>query len=139
MPTAKIIEQFRKHNRHQALVIDEFGAMQGLITLNDMMEAILGAMPEGQTATSPGGRRLDDGSWLVDGIAEMEDVAQLTALPLSPTFDDDDYRTLAGFVMHMLGHVPAEGEYFDWLGFKIEVADMDRQRIDKVRICPPSV
>lgn len=138
MPAAKVIEQFRKHNRHQALVIDEFGAMQGLITLNDMMEAILGTMPDDPTETAPGGRRLDDGSWLVDGQAEMEDVAQLTGLPLPPTFDDDDYRTLAGFVMHMLGHVPAEGEHFDWLDFKVEVADMDRHRIDKVRICPPS-
>ncbi|SKA77302.1 putative hemolysin [Prosthecobacter debontii] len=138
MPAARVIEQFRKHNRHQALVIDEFGAMQGLITLNDMMEAILGTMPDDPMETAPGGRRLDDGSWLVDGQAEMEDVAKLTGVPLSPTFDDDDYRTLAGFVMHMLGHVPAEGEHFDWLDFKIEVADMDRHRIDKVRICPPS-
>ena len=138
MPAARIIEQFRKNNRHQALVIDEFGAMQGLITLNDMMEAILGTMPNEPTPNAPGGRQLDDGSWLVDGQMEMEEAAQLTGLPLPASFDDDDYRTVAGFVMHILGHVPAEGESFDWQGRKIEVADMDRQRIDKVRICPPA-
>ncbi|GAA5137629.1 hemolysin family protein [Prosthecobacter algae] len=136
MPAARIIEQFRKNNRHQALVIDEFGAMQGLITLNDMMEAILGTMPNEPTPNAPGGRQLDDGSWLVDGQMEMEEAASLTDLPLPASFDDDDYRTVAGFVMHILGHVPAEGESFDWQGRKIEVADMDRQRIDKVRICP---
>ncbi|MBB5039784.1 hemolysin family protein [Prosthecobacter dejongeii] len=136
MPAARIIEQFRKNNRHQALVIDEFGAMQGLITLNDMMEAILGTMPNEPSPNAPGGRQLDDGSWLVDGQMEMEEAASITGIPLPASFDDDDYRTVAGFVMHILGHVPAEGESFDWQGRKIEVADMDRQRIDKVRVCP---
>jgi putative hemolysin len=134
MPAAKVIEQFRKHNRHQALVIDEFGAMQGLITLNDMLEAIIGTMPDYATTHNPAARQLDDGSWLVDGQAEMEEAAKVTGIPLPPTFDEDDYRTLAGFVMHMLGHVPTEGEFFEWEGFKIEVMDMDRQRIDKVRV-----
>lgn len=138
MPAAKVIDQFRKNNRHQALVIDEFGAMQGLITLNDMMEAILGTLPNDPEIAPPSGRRLDDGSWLVDGQTEMEDASQLTGLPLPTTFDEDDYRTLAGFVMHILGHVPTEGEHFDWQGYKIEVADMDRQRIDKVRVKPPA-
>lgn len=138
MPAAKVIEQFRKHNRHQALVIDEFGTMQGLITLNDMMQAILGTMPDTPTTHGPGCRQLDDGSWMVDGQLEMEEVAKKTSLPLSETFDDDDYRTLAGFVMHILGHVPAEGEAFEWQGYKVEVMDMDRQRIDKIRICLPA-
>jgi len=138
MPAAKVIEQFRKNNRHQALVIDEFGTMQGLITLNDMMEAILGTLPNDPEIAPPSGRRLDDGSWMVDGQTEMEDASQLTGLPLPTTFDEDDYRTLAGFVMHILGHVPTEGEHFDWQGYKIEVADMDRQRIDKVRVKPPA-
>ncbi|TDU66590.1 putative hemolysin [Prosthecobacter fusiformis] len=138
MPAARVIEQFRKNNRHQALVIDEFGAIQGLITMNDMMEAIVGTVPNDPTAEVPSARQLDDGSWLVDGQAEMEDASKATGLPLPASFDDDDYRTLAGFVMHMLGHVPAEGEHFDWQGYKIEVADMDRQRIDKVRVSPPN-
>lgn len=138
MPAVRVIEQFRKHKRHQALVIDEFGAMQGLITMNDMMQALLGTLADDQTtANTPAARQLDDGSWLVDGQVEMENAVKMTGLPLPPTFDDDDYRTVAGFVMHMLGHVPAEGEHFDWLGYKVEVADMDRQRIDKVRIRLP--
>lgn len=137
MPAARVIEQFRKYNRHQALVIDEFGTMQGLITLNDMMQAILGTMPDEPAPNAPGSRRLDDGSWLVDGQTEMEDAAKATGFPLPATFADDDYRTVAGFVMHVLGHVPAEGEHFDWQGYKIEVADMDRQRIDKIRVVVP--
>jgi putative hemolysin len=137
MPAARIIEQFRKNNRHQALVIDEFGAIQGLVTMNDMMEAIVGIMPDDPAGEAPSARQLDDGSWSVEGQTEMEDAAAVTGLPLPATFDDDDYRTLAGFVMHMIGHVPAEGENFDWQGYKVEVIDMDRQRIDKVRVVPP--
>ena len=138
MPAARVIEQFRKNNRHQALVIDEFGAIQGLVTMNDMMEAIVGIVPDDPGGEPPSARQLDDGSWIVEGQAEMEDAAKLTGLPLPATFDDDDYRTMAGFVMEMLGHVPAEGEQFDWQGFQVEVIDMDRQRIDKVRVVPPS-
>lgn len=137
MPAARVIEQFRKHNRHQALVIDEFGTMQGLITLNDMMQAILGTLPDEPAPNAPGSRQLDDGSWLVDGQTEMEDAAKAAGFPLPATFAEDDYRTVAGFVMHVLGHVPAEGEHFDWQGYKIEVADMDRQRIDKIRVVAP--
>lgn len=138
MPAARVIEQFRKHNCHQALVIDEFGAIQGLVTMNDMMEAIVGLVPDERTLNSPAGKQMDDGTWLVDGQVEMEDAAELTGLPLPATFEEDDYRTLAGFTMHMLGHVPTETESFEWMGFKIEVMDMDRQRIDKVRISPPT-
>lgn len=134
MPAARIIEEFRKSRRHLALVVDEFGGIHGLVSLNDMMEAIVGSLPEQDQAEEPGGRQTEDGSWLVDGMMEVEEAAGLVGFPLPGTFDEDSYRTMAGFVLHFLGRVPGEGESFVWQGFRFDVIDMDKQRVDKVRV-----
>lgn len=135
MACPRVIEEFRKQRRHLALVVDEFGGVAGLVTLNDMMEAILGSMPDQDQRERPQVRQQADNVWIVDAQADIEDVATVTGLHL-PTEELDDglYRTLSGFILHRLGHVPKEGEIFVTGEHTVEITDTDRQRIDKVTI-----
>ena len=130
-----VIEQFRKHGRYLAIVVDEFGGVSGLITLHDMMESIVGSLPELGKRSRPTALLQPDGTWMADALMPMEELAALVGLKLQ---DDEDsegiYRTLGGFVLHRLGHLPREGETFAFEGYLFRVIDMDRQRIDKVAI-----
>ncbi|HEY0946216.1 MAG TPA: hemolysin family protein [Opitutaceae bacterium] len=128
----QLLDSFKKSGRHLALVTDEFGSIQGLVTLIDVMEAIVGTMPEPGDRAAPTAVPRDDGSWLIDGgmrIAELKRRFELGPLPRE---DEEAYQTLGGFVLDQLGHVPAAGEHFDWNGWRFEVVDMDRHRVDKV-------
>lgn len=133
-PCQRVLEQFRKHGRHLAVVVDEFGGVSGLITLNDMMESILGALPEHDQRSRPTAIVQPDGSWMVDALMPMEEVTTLIDLKLPRNEDEGTYRTLGGFVLHRLGHIPCEGETFVFLDHVFRIIDMDRQRIDKVSI-----
>lgn len=134
-PCNKVIEEFRKQGRHIAIVVDEFGSVVGLVTLNDMMEAILGRLPEQEERARPAIRTQDDHTWLADALIDIEDVVSLIGLQIPPEeLDESEYRTLAGFVLHQLGRVPVEGDHFTYQGHRFEVIDMDRHRIDKVMI-----
>jgi putative hemolysin len=133
----KIIEEFRKQGRHIAIVVDEFGGVAGLITLNDMMSAILGSLPEREQGPLPSARQQPDGSWIVDAIMDIEDLAAAIGLPIPESeIEQGGYRSLGGLVLRHLGHVPGEGEGFEFVGHRFEVIDMDRHRIDKVVIRP---
>lgn len=139
MPCPKVIEEFRKHGRHLAIVVDEYGGVSGLISLNDMIEAILGSMPEKEERPRPTARVQADGTWIADGLMGMEDLVDVLGMKtLTAEIDEGVYRTLAGFVIHRLGHVPKESEVFEFDEFQFEIIDMDRQRIDKVLIRPVS-
>lgn len=138
MNAVQLLDTFKRTGRHLALVADEFGSIQGLVTLIDVMEAIVGHVP------GPGDRRMpeaiqrDDGSWLVDGtmaIAAFKTQFGFTALPGE---EAGDFQTLGGFVLDRLAHIPAPGEHFSWAGWRFEVVDMDRHRIDKVLLTPPA-
>jgi putative hemolysin len=135
MSCRRVIEEFRKQRRHQALVVDEFGGVAGLVTLNDMLEAILGSMPDQDQRERPQARQEAEGVWIADAQMSIEEVATLTGLAV-PTDEVDEgvYRTLSGFILHHLGHVPAEGESFVSGEHQIEITDTDRLRIDKVTI-----
>lgn len=135
MSCPRVIEEFRKQRRHQALVVDEFGGVAGLVTLNDMMEAILGSMPDQDQRERPQARQQGEGEWIADAQMNIEEVATLTGLAV-PTEEVDEgvYRTLSGFILHRLGHVPVEGENFVSGEHQLEITDTDRQRIDKVTI-----
>lgn len=135
MGCPRVIEEFRKQRRHVALVVDEFGGVAGLVTLNDMMEAILGSMPDQDQRERPQVRQEAEGVWIADAQMDIEEVAAVTGLALSAEeIDDGLYRTLSGFILHRLGHVPKEGEQFIDGGCELEITDTDRQRIDKVTI-----
>lgn len=135
MRCPRVIEEFRKNRRHLALVVDEFGGVSGLISLNDMVEAVMGAMPDTAETSDAQARKQSDGSWIADARMDVEEVAQVVGFELPPAeIEDGEYRTLAGYVIHRLGHLPKEGETFEHAGHQFEVVDMDRHRIDKVVI-----
>ncbi|WP_156469110.1 hemolysin family protein [Cephaloticoccus primus] len=130
----QLLETFKKTGRHLALVTDEFGGIQGLVTLIDVMEAIVGDMPQLGDRKDPGMEQQPDGSWLVDAALSIEDLDQALALQAaSPTAS---YETVGGFMIHHFGHVPTVGDAFLWQGWKLEVAELDGHRIDKVRAQP---
>jgi putative hemolysin len=106
------------------------------VTLNDVMEAVVGEFPSQGERAKPEARKRDDGSWLIDAMIDLESVEK--ALP-GFSFggrDHSEYQTLAGFVVKQLGHVPKEGETFERQGYIFEVLDMDRHRVDKVLVMP---
>jgi putative hemolysin len=135
-PVSALLEKFKTTGKHVALISDEFGGIAGLVSLHDIMEAIVGELPSPEDRLKPKAVRRDDGSWLVDGLIEVDDFAQaVTDFPLPPTALRD-YQTLAGFIVKHLGHVPAEGETFRFQGYMVEVIDMDGLRVDKVLLLP---
>ena len=135
MPAGKLIEAFKKTGKHIALVVDEFGGLQGIVTLNDVMMAIVGNLPEREQRHDPKAVLRQDGTWLVDAMLDIDETK--TSLGIDedlPGEDDNRYSTLGGFLLHQIGHIPREGEKFTWERFEFEVIDMDRQRIDKVLV-----
>ena len=127
----ELMEHFRKTDSPMALVVDEYGEVQGLVTPRDLLEAIAGEFkPETPEAASV--TRREDGSLLLGGIIsipEMKDVLDIRSVPLE---DEGRYQTLAGMIMLLLGRMPKEGDIVEWSGWRFEVVDMDGRRIDKV-------
>ena len=134
----QLLENFRRSGKHLALVMDEFGSIQGLVTLIDVMEVIVGDLPEPDDRHQPGAVQREDGSWLVDGALTLRELRRRFALPHLPGEEDEDFATIGGFVLDFLGRIPRAGEYFDAVGWRFEVVDMDRYRVDKVLITPPA-
>lgn len=134
MPALKVLEVFKHKGRHLALVVDEYGGISGLVTLNDVLEAVVGEVTAIDEHDSPSIVQRADGSWLVDGMSSVAEVQH--ALRLPPPDDDDrgDYQTVGGLVLHQLGHIPRIADHFNWCGHRFEVVDMDGRRIDKVLI-----
>lgn len=135
MTVIHLIEQFRKSGQHLALIADEFGTLQGLVTMIDVMEAIAGDMPERGRRAAPEARKRDDGSWLIDATLALDGFKELLALegPL-PHEDEAEFKTAGGFVMTYFGRIPRAGDHFDHAGWRFEVVDMDRHRIDKLLV-----
>ncbi|MCT0208055.1 hemolysin family protein [Synechococcus sp. CS-1332] len=130
----KLIEQFRTSGVHIALVTDEFGGIEGLVTLNDMMEAIVGDLSSARDKEDPMIIVRQDGSWLLDGALDIADFKDLVMKASLPEEISGGYQTLGGFVMHFLEHIPQAGEGFDWEDLRIEVVDMDGNRVDKLLV-----
>lgn len=127
----RLLELFKTTGVHFAVLLDEYGSVQGLVTLNDLLEAILGDMPSVAEDMEPKVVVRADGSWLLDGmvtIAELPEVVAMKDLP------QGDYQTLAGFVISQLGRIPKASDSFEWGSYKFEVVDMDGNRVDKVLV-----
>lgn len=141
-PALRMLDDFRRTRNHIAFVVDEFGATLGLLTLNDVLSALIGDLGRRGEEPKPRAVRRDDGSWLLDGRLPMLDamttlglVSAATGAPSTGQDDDDelpDASTVAGLVLVLLGHIPSEGEHADWRGWRFEVVDMDGSRIDQV-------
>jgi putative hemolysin len=136
MRALKVLELFKQSGTHIALVIDEYGGIQGLVTPSDILEAIVGDLPEAGEQVEPLAVQRPDGSWLLDGMLPVDEFKDLFDLGELPGEDQGIYQTLAGFVIMQLGRIPAATDYFIWEGLKIEVMDMDGNRVDKVLVTP---
>jgi putative hemolysin len=133
-PVLHLLELFKKSRPHLALVVDEYGGIQGLITLNDILESIVGEISsQNQHDKAPAVQR-EDGSWLVDGMLPVDEFKEFFNLDYLPGEESGHFQTLAGFMMMQMGRVPGPTENFDWSGLRFEVAEMDGKRINKVRI-----
>jgi putative hemolysin len=131
-PPLKVLELFKSSRVHIGIVIDEYGTTQGLVTLNDILEAIVGDIPATNQPAKQKVVQREDGSWLVDGMITLDEFSEeFEQVPL-PDAEERDYETLAGFILHQLGSVPTVGQYFDWKGWRFEVVDLDGNRVDKV-------
>jgi putative hemolysin len=132
-----LLEEFRDAETQLALVVDEYGDIEGLVTLNDLLAAVVGATQLGQGRVEAGPiTRREDGSWLVDGSLSTDDLRELLHVDQLPGEQEHEYRTAAGMVMAVLGHIPQTGEVFAWHGIRFEVIDLDGARIDKLLITP---
>ncbi|NUB11672.1 DUF21 domain-containing protein [Azospirillum brasilense] len=131
-PVLRLLELFKQASIHMAVVVDEYGSVEGIATVTDIMEAIAGELPEqGQEGDGFAVQR-EDGSWLVDGMTPVEEVESLVGV--KGLKGEGDYHTIAGFMLDRLGHVPTAAEHFRWNDLRFEVVDMDGRRIDKVLI-----
>jgi magnesium and cobalt exporter, CNNM family len=130
-PALKILRALKESPVHMALVVDEYGALEGLVTATDVLEAIVGEFREQGVEPALVHCR-EDGSWLMDGGLSTHQVQDTLGLTDFPT--DRGFHTLAGFILGELEHLPTPGEHFDWNGYRFEVVDMDGRRIDKVLV-----
>jgi len=134
VPALKLLEMFKKSRTHMALVVDEYGGVEGLVTLNDILEDLVGDvasvdMPEEKQIV-----KRADGSWLIDGKIAIDDLKDLLEVPELPDEDSGSYHTLGGLVMLQMGRVPVSGDVFETEGYRFEVVDMDGKRVDKVLV-----
>jgi putative hemolysin len=137
MVVMQLLEQFRKTGRHIAIVTDEFGAVQGLVSLIDVMEAIVGDIPDRGRPTQPEARKREDGSWLIDATLSIAELKTLLGIAQAlPHETDAAYQTLGGFVVTQFGRIPAAADKFTWDRWQFEVVDMDKRRVDKVLVTP---
>ena len=126
------LERFRQSGMHMGLVVDEFGGIDGLVSLIDILEAIVGDIPTIDELTDPPVVERDDGSFLVEGLLAIDEFKlafDLDALP-----GEGSYQTVGGFAVYMIGDTPTAGDHFSWDRFDFEVVDMDRHRVDKVLV-----
>jgi putative hemolysin len=130
----KVLDLFKREGAHFALVTDEYGGIQGVVTDWDILEAIVGELPSRGEPNEPEVTIRDDGSWLVDGLLNIDRLEEILEMDTTPEEESGRYHTVSGFVMTRLGGIPAVGQHFEWKGFRFEVMDMDGRRVDKVLI-----
>ena len=129
----QVLEKFKQSKTHSCCIVDEYGSMLGLITLNDILEAIVGDIAQPDVADYEIVKR-EDGTFLIDGQIPFYDF--LTYFDKTEWMNEGEHEfdTLAGFILHQLEHIPKPGEKLEWKSFKFEIMDMDAQRIDKVLV-----
>lgn len=133
----KLLQAFKGANMEMALVLDEYGGLQGLVTITDVLEKIVGGGYLVEETAEPRAIRRADGSWLLDGLMPISEVKDVLALREAlPGEDEGDYQTLGGFVMSQIGRIPISSDNFEAVGMRFEVVDMDGHRVDKVLVSP---
>ncbi len=131
----KLLEIFREEHQSMALVVDEYGEIQGLVTLSDLMGAVVGRL---QAAENTDEDALvvtrQDGSLLIDGSLSVDELREVLGGTELPEAQEGDYHTLAGLCIYYFGRIPHAGEFFDWAGWRIEIVDLDGARVDKLLV-----
>jgi len=129
----ELLEHFRGSSVQMVFVVDEYGVVQGVITLRDVLEAITGEF-SAPSADDAWAVQREDGSWLIDGLIPVPEFKDRLGLKVLPDEDRGRYNTLAGFIMLMLGRLPQTADYVDFEGWRFEVVDLDGKRVDKVLV-----
>ncbi|MGZ8197945.1 MAG: hemolysin family protein, partial [Burkholderiales bacterium] len=135
LTVTEVLASFKKHRSRMALIVNEYGELQGLVTMNDIMQALVGDIGTVDEAEESDIVRREDGSWLIDGGVTVDRFKD--ALEVEETLPEEDtgsYNTLGGFAMLQLGRVPQIADSFEWGGLRFEVVDMDRNRVDKLLV-----
>ena len=132
MLALRALERFKQTGIQVALLVDEFGGIEGLVTLIDMMEAIVGDIPTLEEIAEPPVVVREDGSYLVEGYLDVDDLKTLLVADELP--NEEDFQTLGGFVVSLIGRLPRVGDHVAWDGYRFEIVDMDGNRVDKVLI-----
>ncbi|WP_267874151.1 hemolysin family protein [Telluria aromaticivorans] len=137
-----LLEMFKKNRAELALIVDEYGDIQGMVTLSDIMSALVGDVAVGGEEHNADAVQRQDGSWLLDGGVSLDRFRDLLETNAAfPGEDSGAYHTLAGFLLYQLGYIPKAADLVDWAGFRFEVMDMDGNRIDRIMVSrqePPS-
>ena len=133
-PVFRLLDLFKQASVHMAIVVDEYGSVEGLVTMTDILEAIAGELPDSAHEGEAAAVQREDGSWLVDGMTPVEEVEALVGVKNMK--GEGDFHTIAGFLLDHFGHIPTAAEHLFWNGIRFEVVDMDGRRIDKVLVVP---
>ena len=133
--TTHLLENFRKARQQCALIVDEYGELQGLVTLTDVLTSIVGELPTSDILEEQDIVVREDGSWIIDGSVTIERLKSALEIDTDmPGEEENAFNTLGGFVMYTLGRIPAISDHFDSAGCRFEVVDMNKHRVDKVLV-----
>jgi putative hemolysin len=127
-----LLELFKRRGETMAIVIDEYGSVEGLVTQDDILEVIVGALPSSEVIDEPRAIQREDGSWLLDGMLNIDTLKEILDIELLPAEKQARFQTVGGFMLAQLGSIPEVGAHFEWGQYQFEVLDMDGNRIDKV-------
>ncbi len=136
LPAVHLLEKYHDAGQPMALVVDEYGGVQGLVTLHDVLNAAVGDITTSFNEEMPRAVQRDDGSWLLDGLLPIDDLRSLFDIEDLSEEEASIFETLGGFVMMHLGRIPEVSDHFEWSGLRFEVLDMDGRRVDKVLVAP---
>jgi putative hemolysin len=136
MRALKVLEKFKQTGIHLAIVLDEYGSVQGIVALVDLLEGLVGDIPHIDDLSEPQIVQRSDGSWLVDGTMSVDDFRESLQLESLPEEEDGIYQTMGGFIMTHLEKVPSTGDRFELGDYRFEVVDMDEHRVDKLLVTP---
>lgn len=134
-PILKVVEMFKRTGIHIAMIIDEHGVVQGLVTINDVLEAIVGDI---SLSGEPEAMQRSDGSWLIDGMLPLDEFKRIFDLDVWTGEEEGHYYTMGGLLVVHMGRAPKAGDKFAWNDFTFEVVDMDGRRVDKMLVTPPA-
>lgn len=133
----KVLELFKQTINHVALVVDDYGVIQGLLTLNDVLIEIVGDVPSDEDDEEPQAVQREDGSWLLDGMLTMDEFFELFDMEEEISLESrGSYQTLSGLAMINLGRIPVPTDNFEWKGMRFEIIKMDGNRVDKILVIP---